>query len=210
MAWAPIKVSRKLVIEGGFLAKAYHLDEKEVETPHGVRSFVKVDKRQEWLVKAAAGKGARPGALTMTKLLEAMREILKEMAGEGNSEPAPEDAAGPAVAEDPMEALAALQEKVEAPKKRKGYVSKRRQNQITEIEMRELEPTKHPNSERKRKVKLLAVSTNSLWLSIGDLDWLVTWLADELETGGVPMEDAVAVPDEALECNCQAPGVHIR
>ena len=121
--------------------------------------------------------------------------------------------AAPAVAasaHDPMEALATLEPQEETPKRRKVYVSKRRQNLITVFEMLEREPTKHPNGERTRAVKLLPLSTNSLWLSIDDLVWLVSWLADELETGGVPMESAVADHEACHEGNSQAPGFHIR
>ena len=203
--WAPIKISRQLVIEGGFSIKASKLEVKEVDTINGVADFVKVDKRQEWLVKAAAGKGARPGALSRTKLLDEMKEKLVKEAKFASAAPAVA-----ASAEDPMEALATLEPQEEPPKRRKVYVSKRRQNLITEIEMRELEPTKHPNSERTRAVKLLPLSTNSLWLSTDDVGWLVSWLADELETGGVPMEAAVADHEASLERNCHAPGVHIR
>ena len=167
--------------------KAWKLEVKEVDTINGVEDFVKIDKRQEWLVKAAAGKGARPGALSRTKLFDEMREKLVKEAKCASAAPAVA-----ASAEDPMEALATLEPQEEPPKRRKVYVSKRRQNLITEIEMRELEPTKHPNSERARAVKLLPRSTNSLWLSTDDVGWLLSWLADELETGGVPMEAAVA------------------
>ena len=195
------------------MKSAYRPGVKEADTQNGVEVFAHIDKKQERLLKAAAGKGARAGALSRTRLIETMKESLIQTATGGDSEPALEDAANPAVAADPMEALAALQDEAGAPKRRKAYVSKRRKDQITEIDMRELEPTKHPNSEHRRAVKLLALSTNSLWLSTGDLDWLVTWLADEVETGGVPMEDAVASDEAAvaaLERNCQAPGVHVR
>ena len=185
--------------------KACKLEVREVDTRHGVADFVKIDKRQEWLVKAAAGKGARPGALSRTKLLDEMKEKLVKEAKFASAAPAVA-----ASAEDPMEALATLEPQKEPPKRRKVYVSKRRQNLITEIEMRELEPTKHPNSERTRAVKLLPLSTNSLWLSTDDVGWLVSWLADELETGGVPMEAAVADHEASLARNCHAPGVHIR
>ena len=59
-----------------------------------------------------------------------------------------------------------------------------------------------------RTVTLLALSTNSMWLYVEDLSWLVSWLRDELHSGGVPviMDD----PLDALEGNCRAKDVHIR
>ena len=48
-----------------------------------------------------------------------------------------------------------------------------------------------------RKLTLLAQSTNSLWLSVDDIDWLVKWLSDELRSGGVPL--VVDDPLDAVE-----------
>ena len=110
------------------MIKAWKLEVKEVDTINGVEDFVKIDKRQEWLVKAAAGKGARPGALSRTKLFDEMREKLVKEAKGASAAPAVA-----ASADDPMEALATLEPQEEPPKRRKVYVSKRRQNLITEI-----------------------------------------------------------------------------
>ena len=60
-AWHPIVLSRQLVFEGGFQNKSYRLETKAIETHKGVESCAKIDKRQEWLVKAAAGKNAQQG-----------------------------------------------------------------------------------------------------------------------------------------------------
>ena len=77
---------------------------------------MKIDKKQEWLLKAVAGKGARPGALARTKIFDAMKKKLIAAVG------AQDDSQGTADADsDPMAALAPL---VTTPKKRK-YESKR-------------------------------------------------------------------------------------
>ena len=55
---------------------------------------------------------------------------------------------------------------------------------------------------------MYAVSTNSLWLCIDDIPWLVKWMTDEIRSGGVPM--ALDDPLDALACNCEADNVHIR
>ena len=193
--------------------KACNIEVKEVDTQQGVEMFAKIDKRQEWLMHAAAGRGARKGSLSRTKLIETIRDTLIRISTGGDSNPSLDDAANLAVAADPMGALAAMQEEPDAHKRRKVYVSKRRKDHITEIDMPELEPTKHPDSSRRRTVRLSALSTNSLWVSTRDLDWLVTWLANEVETGGAPMDDELASNEAAvaaLEQNCRAPGVHIR
>ena len=87
-------------------------------------------------------------------------------------------------------------------------MSKRGKNNITEVVMPEREPTAHPGTQRKRTVRLLAQSTNSLWLASDDIEWLVTWLADEYSTGGAPLLNP-AVAGGELEDNCDVPGVHI-
>ena len=86
-------------------------------------------------------------------------------------------------------------------------MSKRANCCITKVPMPERERTAHPGCESTRNVRLLAWSTNSLWIGIDDIEWLVTWLASEHGTGGVPLE---ADPLDELAPNCAAPGVHIR
>ena len=68
--WLPDQLSRQLVLEGGYQKKAHKLDTKDVDEPHGQQTFVEIDKSADWLVKAAAGKSARPGCLGRTSLVE--------------------------------------------------------------------------------------------------------------------------------------------
>ena len=75
--------------------------------------------------------------------------------------------------------------------------------------MPEFETTAHPGNATQRSVTLLAKSTNSLWLSSDDVEWLVTWLATEHKTGGIALLDP-AVAGGDLQGNCATPGVHIR
>ena len=74
--------------------------------------------------------------------------------------------------------------------------------------MPEFEPTSHPKRLERRTITLLALSTNSLWIRVDCIAWLLTWLRDELLSGGVLM--VLDDPLEALECNCEADHVHIR
>ena len=96
------------------------------------------------------------------------------------------------------------------PKKRRGayYESKRGLNRIQYVSMPEYEPVSHPNKTEERRVRVLPLSTCSLYLCIDDISWLVRWLGDELRSGGVPLESSD--PVDALECNCNAEHVHIR
>ena len=91
----------------------------------------------------------------------------------------------------------------------KYYSSTRGNHNIVTVALPEFEPTTHPDNTKTRTVRVLATSTNTLWLHSDDVGWLVTWLADEHQTGGIaPLEPAVA--GEELKGNCLAPGVHIR
>ena len=57
---------------------------------------------------------------------------------------------------------------------------------IMELDMEQCDPTRHPDCTARRNVRLIAHSTNSIWLSLADVPWLVIRLADEVSTGGVP------------------------
>ena len=71
--WLPVQLSRQLVLEGGYQKKAQRLDTNDVDSPHGQQTLMKIDKTSDWLVKAAAGKSARPGCLGRTFLLEILK-----------------------------------------------------------------------------------------------------------------------------------------
>ena len=105
-AWRPIQLSRQLVLEGGYQTKTHRLETKDVTTPHGELTFVKVDKRQDWLVKAAAGKAARPGCLSRTTVVDAVKKALvAAVAARSADEPSPSNANANAQGQDPMDAL---------------------------------------------------------------------------------------------------------
>ena len=103
--WLPVQLSRQLVLEGGYQKKAHKLDTKDVDQPHGLQTFVKIEKGADWLVKATAGKRARPGCLGRTSLVERLkRDLIAAVAGTENGGPSSSGhAAGPDEA-DPMRA----------------------------------------------------------------------------------------------------------
>ena len=74
--WLPVQLSRQLVLEGGYQKKAHKLVTKGVDGPHGLQTFVEIDKGADWLVKAAAGKSARPACSGRTSLVERLRYNL--------------------------------------------------------------------------------------------------------------------------------------
>ena len=76
------------------------------------------------------------------------------------------------------------------------------------MKLPEHEPISHPGRTEERKVRLLPLSTNSLYICIEDIDWLVRWLNDELRSGGVPLPKND--PLSELRNNCAVEHVHIR
>ena len=227
MAIAPVKLTKQWSIAGGRLGKPFGLAEvKDIDTPEGTVSFVKLDKNADWLLKATLGTASK-GALRRSTLSASLGEKLTHAvtdpasrwtpngAPESPSSSAVADAPSPAVAQsepcDPMSQLQETSSENVTPKKRKtngAYKSIRGQNKIQTVTMPEYEPNSHPNRTEEHKVKLLPLSTCSLWICINDIPWLVRWLSDELRSGGVPLPKSD--PLDALECNCDADNVHIR
>ena len=227
MAIAPVKLVQQWSIAGGRLGKPFGLtDVKDIDTPQGTVSFVKLDKNADWLLKAILGT-ANKGALRRSTLFSTLGEKLTHVVAdpasrwtpngvpESPSSSAVADAPSPAVAEsepcDPMSQLEEISSEAATPKKRKTqgpYKSIRGQNKIQIVTMPEHEPLSHPGMTGDRNIRLLPTSTCSLWLCIEDIPWLVRWLSDELRSGGVPLPKSD--PLDALECNCDADNVHIR
>ena len=225
-SWKTVAVKKQWSVEGGYLSKAVTLETKEVDSLSGDLSFVKIDKNADWLLKAALGKNGGRGGLKRTQLFETIKKELTDAASGphsrarsagalGDSPPTTgtddlQDAAVVATGcDDPMNELESIEIKMAAePKKRKLYTSTRNKDNVTQITMPELEPTSHPNAKATRTVTLLATSTNSTWLLIDDVPWLVKWLSDEARSGGVQV--ASDDPLDALACNCEAAQVHIR
>ena len=227
MAIAPVKLTKQWSIAGGRLGKPVGLtDVKDIDTPQGTVSFVKIDKNADWLLKAILGT-ANKGALRRSTLFSTLGEKLThvvadpasrwtpERAPESSSSSAVADAPSPAVAEsepcDPMSQLEEISSEAATPKKRKTqgpYKSIRGQNKIQIVTMPEHEPHSHPGMTGDRNIRLLPTSTCSLSICIEDIPWLVRWLSDELRSGGVPLPKSD--PLDALECNCDADNVHIR
>ena len=193
---------------------------KEIDTLDGSVYFVKLDKNADWLLKILRGK-AEKGALRRSSLFNTFARMLQHDSpwtperGAGRSpSSAVADMSSPAVAEsqpcDPMSQLQDISSDVSTPEKARkgGYVSKRGQNNIQIATMPEYELVSHPGRAEERRMRSLPTSTNSMWLCIDDIPWLVRWLSDELRSGGVPLE--ASEPVDAPTCNCVVEDLHIR
>ncbi len=214
--WHPVSFATTLSFTGGYQNKSFTIETKEIETHACVTAFVKLEKRAEWLCKAVAGNKANVrDTLKRSQLFAELRDKLTEGSNHpaAVAVPAEQQSAG-IDADDPMEALVPLGDdsSIKDNRKRKSrttvYQPKRAKSSIVTVDMPDKERTRWPGCKATRKVKLLAASTNSTWIAIDDIEWLIHWLHDEMSTGGVTLEEHDAAGD--ITANCAAPGVHIR
>ena len=92
------------------------------------------------------------------------------------------------------------------PPKKIKYAHKRLVHQVVEIKMHE-RPTQCADSAvaGTRKVRVLARSTNQLWIAVEDVEWLINYVATEVALGGVPELEVAAV----AAGNCEVHGLRM-
>ena len=155
--------------------------------------FVKLDKSFEWMVKAVGGPKAQRGFLSRTTLVETLRAHMLR-----DSIAPPPSAVANGDDPDPMAALCNVDGEMDTPQPKRKYTRKRK-GMVMEVDMPQCEPTRHPNCDSRKKVRLLGLSTNQVWLSLADVPWLLQWLVDAVSTSGVPV-----LHDAALTANSPA------
>jgi len=206
--WKMVAVSAQVAITGGWSTKSHTMDSKDIVDGNGTSTFVKVTKNEDWLLNVATG-GQNKGVLKDVLIFDELKRALCRTAGHDDSavaEPAPVDGSAVAV-DDPMAEIDDLKPHVPVKRPRK-YTRARKKDIVVKIEMPARERTANPTCEDKYTVSLLGVSTNSMWIGKKDLPWLMLWIKDEFGTGGVPMIADNA--EDALQPNCDAPGIHMR
>ena len=62
-AWKPVFVTNQWSLEGGYLGRPVFLDTRDVDTVSVISAFVKLDKNDEWLLKAVIGNAGFKGGL---------------------------------------------------------------------------------------------------------------------------------------------------
>ena len=226
--WTEVTVAVQATVRGGLSNKTHALVTKEISTAMGDVTFVRLTKGEEWLTHCAGGKGTSSGSLTRVAVLRELRQKLADATSDKQlpATPAKDAAHAPAVADhapgiaepapavaeaDPMDMLDDLDANKPAKRKRavQRYRHLRPRDKCVNVTMPELERNNHPECMREREVLLLPSATNGLWMAIEHVPWLVSWVASELATGGVPLAIGDPTKDK-LEPNCDVPGVHIR
>ena len=208
--WRPITVRHRLVVQGGYLKQPLFVNTFQVSTPSGgTVDYCRVDKNEQWLVKATAGPTASKGALKRSKVLAQIRSKLNAL-GDGtidntsDSPPVMDD-------DDPMVALmsdfAPHEPDPKRAKKAKTRLSARMSERVYQVTMpKHANASMDPHAET-YTVNVLRKTTNSIWILRDDINWLITYVADEVWSGGVPpVED----DSEVAECNCEVPHLNIK
>ena len=141
------------------------------------------------MLKCGAGTAALKDALKRSKVIEQLKEKLVE-ASTGS---AVADQGIAPIADGPMNILDDVDSK-ESPSKKMRYAPRRLGHQVVEIKMHE-RPTQCVDSAvaGTRKVRVLARSTNQLWIAVDDVEWLINYVAAEVALGGVPELEVAAV-----------------
>ena len=220
-SWHPVKVSNShFSVIGGLCNKPHLVKTMAVETSGGIKHLVQVTRNQRWLVSCAAGNLAGKGTLKRIKALSRLRLALNTAVS------AREDVAtavADAVADDdPMNALDAVSDTTsQSPKKKvkntgRNYQKTRVANTVFSVKMPILpcEAGEEAAAAGTRCVDVMARGSNSLFIGVFDVEWLITYVAKELELGGValvpPSASSVAGGGDAAPAAVAAGGRDFR
>ena len=189
-------MSRVVAVGGGYSSTAAAVSYKEIMFEGRVIAFIRTLKNEHWLLKASGGRGCQKGGLRRTRALEELREKLQDPT-QGHC--GAKDSDGSAVADqaDPMLGLEELGETEDHAAKRRKTLNTPCSDKMKTVLM--------PASFRKPQLRPVRAMEcgRALWLHEDDVGWLVTYLAEEVVTGGVgPIDDADGeVDDERAEAD---------
>ena len=208
--WTPPTVRTLTTVSGGWSPKPWTVESIDVLD---AGTFVRLRKDNEWLYKLAIGPKGSKDMMGRVKIIDAFRAkvhdaVASRRASDGS---AVADAAS-AVADtvpsvdayvDPMDMLdgTANDDAAHATTtkgRRRGAKRLRPADKVVSVVMPEYETNMYPTRrDTTRNVTLLCGDkVGSVSISVDDLPWLITWVADEISTGGVPMSyDDPAVAD---------------
>ena len=199
--WRSVGFTQVLSVTGGYLKKPMLIESMEVED----EMFVKLEKNADWFLKMVGGPKLQKGGLQRTRAIETLR------AKSGCGGPVPQAKTMDAGDDDPMNALDECIYEGDAScalkKKKPYYRPKRIKEKVVSVQM----PTRalgRCDGETK-SVRVLPRSKNSLWMHLGDLPWLVCYVADELSRDGVP-DQPEPENSAAAVGNCSVAGLSIR
>ena len=192
--WKAIQEISSLQFQGGYTTKAEAAKTKLATGPDGDPvTLVHVAKREDWLARMAGGPLKRAG-----KVLDTLREKYFAITDANPSALADVDSS------DPMQQLdePADDENLQTPKRpRESKASKRRANarclrgRVLSLEMPARSKSAAPDDTSTVEATFAIFSPTGpgdVWISSKNIPWLLGYLADEVNTGGVALSTAPA------------------
>ena len=207
MAWQPVLVQRSVTVSGGHSKE--HLMDDALEIDSAVAGgidgdvFIRLDKNSPWLLQCVGGIQMKKGGLCRSKVVTQLRD--KSASGDNESaSSSPQKRQGVDEDVDVMEELdnCKPENEVQLTRQRRAFIPKRQKQQVVVVKMPLHALDRSSGCER--DVRLLATSTNSLWISQEDIPWLVCYVADEVMKGGVAVEK-----DDTPELEQNTPVPHL-
>jgi hypothetical protein len=182
-----------VAVEGGYGGGAQTVESKEILHEGKVISLIRVNKNNAWLLKACGGRSCHRGGLRRTRIIEELREKLESNA-EAHAHATTAVRSAVADQEDPMLQLEELVVIEEHAAKRTKPEKRRCVDNLQSVEVNE-----KLGMPQLRTVRVMCSTRNTLWIHEVDVPWLVTYMAEELASGGVgPIDDAEGDMEE--EC----------
>ena len=199
--WASITTEQVVVIRGGCIPRSRDvvLPTKTIQTIINNQSvnevFVKLGKGQKWIWNAIGGVD-RSKLFNTTFLFEIEKalKIYAEPSDASNSDSPPVDLM------DGLEEVPSVSRRRNAGR---NYSSVRCKDKISNVSV----PVK-PKSDEMREIRVYAESTRSLFISLTDIDWVLTFAKEEDDTKyGLNLDKGNSEDDD--EDACQIAGVQI-
>ena len=200
--WASITTEQVVVIRGGCIPRSRDvvLPTKTIQTIINNQSvnevFVKLGKGQKWIWNAIGGVD-RSKLFNTTFLFEIEKalKIYAEPSDASNSDSPPVDLM------DGLEEVPSVSRRRNAGR---NYSSVRCKDKISNVSV----PVK-PKSDEMREIRVYAESTRSLFISLTDIDWVLTFAKEEDDTKyGLHLDNANSEDDDEDACQVAGAKIH--
>ena len=206
----PVTLEWQCVVRGGACTQPMVVQTMTITTTDGDMRLAKASKTEFWVQKLAAGRMGKRGDLKRSQVFDMLRTKADEVQSSEVADDSQDTIGAGAPDADPMDALNDIAhiEVGDVTPKKKARGVKRNRAHITPVEMTERPLAIDPNA-APRIVRLMYKSTNSLWLHVDDVPWLVNYMMDELDCGGVPLLEPQATEVAVAVANSAVPDLNI-
>ena len=185
-----------ITMELGFSRMAYQAETVSIEVGGLMRRFVHFKKQHTWFVAAVGGPQMRKANMVAVRVIEELNSKVWGCAkGEDvdRSGDQDQDEDVPQVQDDevidPMERLCPVmpEDRLETPKKKPRRCKESQRSHVREIEMPMRPPCVQKGQPEWKQVRFYVgrPQSRALWIDIEDIDWLISYAADEHHYQGV-------------------------